>query len=826
MPFPGIALRRTPPMVVVVVACCALCVFVLDHVFRAPRGDLTTDKITCQEVHAHTFINPFGITECHEYPSEDEKRICDAKSERIAPNLLLTVFFIPYGVYDFSWYISRDLTILVAGSLLCLSFLLNDLNLIRKRPSIPKQWYNIKVYSLYTRVMFIAFSKSWPIRIAFVTIVMILFFAVRPLVILPLVIELFVRFIITPLATSFLMAQLTMLLVVFEILMVGLSWSVARSNVHSHPWDHPTVDSCRCTCIYDVDIGAQMHNPIFISLLFAVLFIIYWLLAFVPNQLRDPHLYTIRYSLPYGFTYLLNQFDLAKPIFRSTVALTRYLETREMSQGALLDVLQRLEEEIAVQERIRARMRRIMANRRRGEPLPPIHMLARRHPGRAIQRGVSQADIEGVSAARAVGQEEMGDEECAICMDGFAENGIVRTLPCFHTFHRDCIDKWLHGNKHCPICREDITGEGETEGEGGQTSSGNAGGPHHQHPHQRGISDGSPSQRNVSPHSNPTPDNSEQSAAPAQPEPGWMATSSGSPTSRLYGPGAVQMAPPPTPHPPWGEATSSPAPLTLPVSNLQQPMANKTPTGFQQQLTNPVGPYVNGGSESMLNSSSPHFLAAGPSDGNEVQQIAIGTSPPKTPPRQVGSPGSGPWITTPTTRFDHTSSTPNGVLVSRLGGNNSPVPFANVLDSPGALLTPGSGGGGKRVQILPPPPPELSHDEEYPLVPNNSTQLPGGGSPNVGMFHHTPRTYHAWLQSQRREREKQKQQTMNNTTAPVVWAEGGWSSPEPWVPANTAAVTANPSPEIGLMGHHQVTGDMLFVDRPSSPLVQGNVLYI
>lgn len=45
------------------------------------------------------------------------------------------------------------------------------------------------------------------------------------------------------------------------------------------------------------------------------------------------------------------------------------------------------------------------------------------------------------------------DDECTICMDDFVMSYVVRTLPCKHYFHSDCIDPWLRRNASCPTCR-------------------------------------------------------------------------------------------------------------------------------------------------------------------------------------------------------------------------------------------------------------------------------------------------------------------------------------------------------------------------------------
>lgn len=47
---------------------------------------------------------------------------------------------------------------------------------------------------------------------------------------------------------------------------------------------------------------------------------------------------------------------------------------------------------------------------------------------------------------------------CTICMEDFQEGDEQRTLPCFHRFHRGCVDTWLGNSGTCPICKHRVDG--------------------------------------------------------------------------------------------------------------------------------------------------------------------------------------------------------------------------------------------------------------------------------------------------------------------------------------------------------------------------------
>ena len=54
------------------------------------------------------------------------------------------------------------------------------------------------------------------------------------------------------------------------------------------------------------------------------------------------------------------------------------------------------------------------------------------------------------------------DVYCTICCEHVKQNEYVRTLPCKHSYHKRCIDKWLYISINekeelsCPLCRARI----------------------------------------------------------------------------------------------------------------------------------------------------------------------------------------------------------------------------------------------------------------------------------------------------------------------------------------------------------------------------------
>ncbi|KAL9228945.1 hypothetical protein vseg_004471 [Gypsophila vaccaria] len=55
------------------------------------------------------------------------------------------------------------------------------------------------------------------------------------------------------------------------------------------------------------------------------------------------------------------------------------------------------------------------------------------------------------------------DAECVICLSAYDDGSEIRELPCRHHFHCGCIDKWLHMNATCPLCKYNILKNGSSE---------------------------------------------------------------------------------------------------------------------------------------------------------------------------------------------------------------------------------------------------------------------------------------------------------------------------------------------------------------------------
>ena len=49
------------------------------------------------------------------------------------------------------------------------------------------------------------------------------------------------------------------------------------------------------------------------------------------------------------------------------------------------------------------------------------------------------------------------DTECCICLGSFKDGEKLKVLAgCGHSFHSECVDKWLASHSSCPLCRASL----------------------------------------------------------------------------------------------------------------------------------------------------------------------------------------------------------------------------------------------------------------------------------------------------------------------------------------------------------------------------------
>jgi len=59
-------------------------------------------------------------------------------------------------------------------------------------------------------------------------------------------------------------------------------------------------------------------------------------------------------------------------------------------------------------------------------------------------------------AAEDLAQMPEEHRSCAICLEEFRNGDQQRTLPCFHRFHKACVDQWLRQDNTCPLCKHSL----------------------------------------------------------------------------------------------------------------------------------------------------------------------------------------------------------------------------------------------------------------------------------------------------------------------------------------------------------------------------------
>uniref|UniRef100_A0A8C1VKA8 Ring finger protein 130 n=1 Tax=Cyprinus carpio TaxID=7962 RepID=A0A8C1VKA8_CYPCA len=79
---------------------------------------------------------------------------------------------------------------------------------------------------------------------------------------------------------------------------------------------------------------------------------------------------------------------------------------------------------------------------------------SQRRLGNAAKKAISKLTTRTVK--RGDKETEPDFNHCAVCIEGYQLNDVVRILPCKHVFHKMCVDPWLNEHCTCPMCKLNI----------------------------------------------------------------------------------------------------------------------------------------------------------------------------------------------------------------------------------------------------------------------------------------------------------------------------------------------------------------------------------
>eukprot|EP00063_Salmo_salar_P075507 XP_014050342.1 PREDICTED: RING finger protein 150-like [Salmo salar] len=77
-----------------------------------------------------------------------------------------------------------------------------------------------------------------------------------------------------------------------------------------------------------------------------------------------------------------------------------------------------------------------------------------RRLGDAAKKAISKLQVRTIRKGDK--ETESDFDNCAVCIEGYKANDVVRILPCRHIFHKSCVDPWLLDHRTCPMCKMNI----------------------------------------------------------------------------------------------------------------------------------------------------------------------------------------------------------------------------------------------------------------------------------------------------------------------------------------------------------------------------------
>ncbi|XP_047221628.1 RING finger protein 150a isoform X2 [Girardinichthys multiradiatus] len=77
-----------------------------------------------------------------------------------------------------------------------------------------------------------------------------------------------------------------------------------------------------------------------------------------------------------------------------------------------------------------------------------------RRLGDAAKKAISKLQVRTLKKGDM--ETEPDFDNCAVCIECYKPNDVVRILPCRHVFHKHCVDPWLQDHRTCPMCKINI----------------------------------------------------------------------------------------------------------------------------------------------------------------------------------------------------------------------------------------------------------------------------------------------------------------------------------------------------------------------------------
>lgn len=87
-------------------------------------------------------------------------------------------------------------------------------------------------------------------------------------------------------------------------------------------------------------------------------------------------------------------------------------------------------------------------------------MLQRLDENTTHRNGVSESALSRLPTHRFTEDEKENNanSKCSICLAAYEVGESIKTITCLHSFHTECIDRWLRDHDICPVCKYSSTG--------------------------------------------------------------------------------------------------------------------------------------------------------------------------------------------------------------------------------------------------------------------------------------------------------------------------------------------------------------------------------